>query len=398
MVYCTPGDVKINGLVITSKGGALDVTHLMQIMEVYEDITLPGINVELVLLDDRDLQDILPLVGSETLIVNYESPGLGSFVHTFALTAMHDENPAPNLKTKAYRLVGVAMEVIRHKTSLVDKSYRTQYSAMVQDIFQTYLQSGNSLEVEQTKGIQHYTVTNKKPFVSIKDILSRSVSDSHESSSYVFFENQQGFHFVTMEQLSGQGPHCTYSNYEVVNQSIFQLNFRNILGYKIPDAFKVAEKLGLGAFASKIQWYDHESLKYGFKIVQPNVQGMTRPQPDIMTQGPHTPGIHHFVPKDLRKPDTFLDEMIPKRAAYAAEMDQIRIIVRAFGDSTLTVGQTVDLQLMMTTGQTSTREPDRLLAGKYLVSKLNSIILPGDVRPMFTQVMELLGGGYASAP
>ena len=67
-------------------------------------------------------------------------------------------------------------------------------------------------------------------------------------------------------------------------------------------------------------------------------------------------------------------------------------------DSSLTVGQVITLNLMQTTSETGPREADTLLAGNYLISKLSTVILPFDVRPTATQILELVSGGYSSTP
>ena len=62
------------------------------------------------------------------------------------------------------------------------------------------------------------------------------------------------------------------------------------------------------------------------------------------------------------------------------------------------VGQVITLNLMQTTSETGPREADTLLAGNYLITKMSSVILPIDVRPTFTQILELSSGGYATTP
>lgn len=397
----SPGDVSISAIVLTGQKGSVDLTNLLQMLTIYEDCTLPGMNCEAVVLDDSDLNSVLPLIGEEVLYVNFSTPSLGSFTHSFYITTMTDANPVSSLKSKAFMITGVATEVLAHKTTLVNKSYNTNCSDMVKDIFQKFLNSNKSLTVEQTKGIQQYIVDNKKPFVAIKDILLRSVSQNHESSSYVFFENAYGYHFRTLEDLFSQQAQITFTNAEVTSQSIFQVNFRNILGYNLPDQFNTAEKLGKGAFASTLQTFDLKTLLFGTNVIKPNTSsmkfGMSNPlSSDSFKQSHSTSGVKRFVPKDSTRPDTGIDEMIPKRSAYAAEVDQGRVIINIFGDSSLTVGTMVNLQITQTNADTSLNIASPLIAGDYLITKLKHLILPPDARPRYRQLLECVSGGYAS--
>lgn len=396
------GDVSISAIVLSGQRGTVSLTNLLQMMTIYEDVTLPGINCEVVVLDDSDLNSVLPLIGEEILYVNFSTPSLGSFTHSFYVTTMTDANPVSSLKSKAYMITGVAQEVLAHKTTLVNKSYNTNCSNMVQDIFQSFLNSNKSFNVEKTKGIQQYIVDNKKPFVAIKDILLRSVSESHESSSYVFFENANGYHFRTMEDLFNQGASITYTNAEVTSLSIFQVNFRNILGYNLPDQFNTADKLGKGAFASTLQTFDLKTLLFGTNVIKPDTSsmkfGMNSPLSSSSFKQAHsTSGVKRFVPKDSTKPDTGIDQMIPKRSAYAAELDQGRVIIRVFGDSSLTVGTMINLQITQTNADTSLNIAHPLIAGNYMINRLKHVILPQDVKPQYTQIIEAISGSYAQS-
>ena len=104
------------------------------------------------------------------------------------------------------------------------------------DLFTSYLGSGKPLVTEPTQGIQEYTVTTRKPMTAIMDILARSVSDSHQSSSYLFYEDHVGYKFVTLEQLCGQGAVAAFTNYEVVADFIGHNSYRNIIGYSLSES------------------------------------------------------------------------------------------------------------------------------------------------------------------
>lgn len=402
MSFYNPGDIQINAVILTGNKGTVDLTNLVQQITISEDITLPGINAQVVAMDSDDLQAVMPMVGEEILYIDYSTPSLPSFTHSFAVTTMTDANPASNLKIKAYNITGVATEVFAHKSNLIQKHYNTTNDEIVKDIFTSFLGSSKPLITEATKGIQDYIVTNKRPFVAIMDVLKRSVSDQHQSSSFVFFENQRGYNFRTLEDLFSQPTVASFTNNDTTADSIFRVIFRNILGYNLPDQFNTAQKVGAGAFASTVKTLDLQSMLFGTGDVNPDVSSMARGMKNAMSSSAfknamQSSGISAFIPKDLFKPDTFIDNMIPQRGAYAAEVDQSRVHVRIFGDSTLTVGDKVNLQIATNSGITGPKLPSDMIAGDYLVTKLISIILPSNRKPRYTQTMECQSAGYASS-
>ena len=256
---------------------------------------------------------------------------------------------------------------------------------------------------EPTQGIQDYTVTTRKPMTAIMDVLARCGSEIHQSSSYLFYEDHNGFNFVTLEQLCGGSSVASFTNYEVVADSISHNSFRNIISYSLPEVYRVADKLSVGAFASIVKKYDFGDLLYGNLEVIPNVQSMVRTMPALFSSPSFksqwaTPAYYHFTSLDSVKSPTNINTMLPLRTAYAAEFDQLRIVARIYGDSSLMVGQVITLNLMQTVSETGPREPDILLAGNYLITKLSTVILPIDVRPTYTCILELCSGGYSTTP
>ena len=70
-----PGDIKINGVhIINSRGKRVDVTLIVQQIDIYEDITAPFITGKLFISDSLALGEILPLFGEELLVLDLESP------------------------------------------------------------------------------------------------------------------------------------------------------------------------------------------------------------------------------------------------------------------------------------------------------------------------------------
>jgi hypothetical protein len=76
-------------------------------------------------------------------------------------------------------------------------------------------------------------VPNLRPFEAIKKILLRSSSATNQSSSFVFFANQGQFNFVTLEGLANQPVVAFYTNDIVINNSIYNVTFRNLINYVI---------------------------------------------------------------------------------------------------------------------------------------------------------------------
>ena len=382
-----PGEIYINSMTLTGQNGSFDITNLINLVSVYEDIKLPGTNISLILLDDKNLQDNFPLIGEETLSIDFNTPSLGSFTHTFNIASMNNASPTINQKAKMYELIGVSTEAITNKSTLIQKTYNTNLSGVVSDIVSSFLNSNKPLNVEETQGVQKYIVQNKRPFEAIAEIMRRSASVNNPSSSYMFFENQKGLNYKTIEGMLKDNTVVQFTNAGVIADSIFNVYFRNIISYNVDEAYNVPRKVGQGAFNSTSKVLDQKTLLYSNQIIPSIIKGISSGK---FKQNITGSGITNFIPKDMMSPDTFLDKVLPAQRAYLAEADQRKVHVKVWGDSTLTVGTCVYLHLLQNTSDTSQRTDDPVLSGKYLITKLKHVILPPDANPRYTILMECI--------
>jgi len=340
--FVNPGDISVNNIVLSGSKGVLDVTNQFQSLSVLEDLMIPGMNASLVLLDSLNLQSMLPLIGEEILYINYNTPSISGLSHTFAVSSMKDASPASALKVRAYEIECIALEAFTNKTTLVSKSYNTTLDMVVNDLFENFLNSNKSLQTEATQGIQKYIVTNERPFDAINRIRKRSSSITNPSSSFLFFENQRGYYYVTLESLFSQGIVASYTDSDIgADNFLTRNNFRTMLGYNLPDVYDTATKLGQGAFTSTVKRLDLKSLLFSTQNESPS-SGSNRSSSGFKGAMGGS-GISSFIPKDMFNPDTFIDKMIAPQRAFLAEVDQLKIHIKIFGDSSLTVGQQIGI-------------------------------------------------------
>jgi hypothetical protein len=374
-MFMNPGDVVITSIAING----LDVTDLIQQLDVYNDLMVPGLNCSLVIIDPANLHGNLPIVGKEMLTLNYATPGLASFVHTFAVSTIEDAKPSTALRVKALKITAVAVEVTKNKETLVDKSYNTTFDAIVSDVFKNFLGSGKPLKTEATQGVQEYIITRERPFDAINKIRKRSSSTANPSSTYLMFEDQIGYNYVTLESLF-KGPIVgIYDNSNVGARNFAtDINFWTIIGYNVPELLNMTMKIGQGAFGSVVKNVDLKTLLFG-----------TGPYP--IGSGPLA-GLSSFVPNDLTRPPTYIDQFISRQRAFLAQVDQVKLHLKIYGNSTLCVGQQITVNLIINDDTTNPRQLDNQpplgIAGNYVIAKIVSTILPTDVSPRYLQILE----------
>jgi hypothetical protein len=158
------------------------------------------------------------------------------------------------MRSKAYILVAASPEVVRNKTNQVTKAYNTNVSKMVEDIIKQYLKTKKKIDVQDTRGIQKIIVPSIQPFDAITMLRKRAISIDDKSSSYVFFENSQGFHFKTLEKLftDGKVGDRVFTNNPTIHIDKTAPEFRNVINFEQPEQINVVDRLDGGGLSTDI--------------------------------------------------------------------------------------------------------------------------------------------------
>lgn len=397
------GDVVIETLTIHTSKGAINLASSLLFCNIYESILLPGSYAEFVLRDDGNIATILPLLGEEKVVLEFMTPGRKSSRYEFVAMRIQDSVTATTLKSKVYNLVCAPIEVHNSRYLTVSKAYTTNISEIVSDICKSYLKTNRSLDVEQTKGVQEvgYWWPHNKPYAAIDFIRRRAVSADNRSSTYLFFENQKGLNFKTIEKLFSemQVGDRTFTNDSTVQSNFFKSNFRNIIAYNLPKQFDTTHKV-LNVETSK---FDISTLEYktdkkkfspgNFKAAD---SGSMKETNTSKWKGKYdkTPGEKRVVPFDGYKPDTFIPDMTPDQISYISQIASGSLHLHVYGDSSMTVGQGLEAKLTEVLKSSEIAGDDKYLSGKYLIMNLRHIIRPQGAKPRYTCAIEGIKGDF----
>jgi hypothetical protein len=397
-----PGEVQLRTVSLFAQRGVVNIVELVKYLSIYESIFTAGIMVELTIWDAAGLATNLPILGGERIVIEYEAPGRKTRELELVVIAMKEGGVDPNMRSKGYILFAATPEVARNQSVQVNKSYNTNTSNMVQDIVKTYLKSDKKVDIQKTKGIQKVLVQSQKPFDAISMLRKRSVSVEDKSSAFVFFENKEGFHFKTIEKLMGEGGvgDRTFTNDPTRVMDASAGRFRNLLSYEQPDQFDALKRLD-GGLAEEVRKFDYKTLKYETKVHKfspgdyKNPDGTLKdPDSEEFKRFGKTAGSNVWVAHDSGMPETHIAESTGQKSGAIALLGQGRLLIHVMGDSELTAGQQIELQIIENTTASQAPEEHKMLSGKYIIAFLHHIILPEGNNPRYTCSAEVIKGGY----
>lgn len=401
------GDVKILGIILHSIDNRKSVNIINQCknIDIYEDIFSPSVYGEIFVYDSIDLLNDFPILGEERIEIQFSTNNEENKIYNLFVVEITEISPNDTEKGKTFTLRLVSEEHLINQTFKISKKYSDGCDNIVRDLF-NQLQSPKSLFTEKSKGIEEILIPKMYIFQAVDFIRQRAVSLENISSSYLFFENSDGFHFKTIEKLFEDGSKRigTKKFYfdQVTKEDTTTVQYRNILNMSRKPATNTVEKLnnsqnyavrtfdiltGGTTFSTYINSNDQTKYKFFEE---------TKPLNTSAFEKKYSKGFGqvYFVPKDSSKPDNFIEEKIIHQNAYMNRLMQNIITINVYGDSELKAGDVIECNLPA--GGlvfTEKEKADRLINGNYLIKSLHHMIILGKQNRYYCAA-DIIKGNY----
>lgn len=296
----------------TNPGNPLQLNHESVFVElnIFEDLFSNVLKGTFTFLDTQGWAEMIPLIGDETLVVSYWTPGAeGTQVETesqdLESQSSSEEITKQRFKvydcievgteerTKVYQLSLVSEEYVFSKKMKISRGYKgMRYDEMVTDVMKKLNKESDNLNkrtyTETTLSDQNVIVPNWTPFQAINFFASRSLSADIEpveqeegsddppptarpiGSLFVFYEKfGTGFFYESIEsmilkqKLKGNIPLYQYRPKAFQGASSSSgLQYFSVDRFEITNSFKTLENLGHGMFGSRLIAYDPIRMKY----------------------------------------------------------------------------------------------------------------------------------------
>lgn len=391
-----PGDVDIKRLEITNKNLKAVVNPLSQLLgaDIFEDITKPTMYAEFTFQDNINLLQNFPIIGEEDISIEVQTPGMSkSTLFKFRSFEVANVVKDKNSKGLTYTIRCVSDEHLRAGSSLIKESQTNTVDKMVPYILSKYLDSTKGIAIDEAKGIQTIAFPKQNPLMAIDMLRQRAVSKEYAASAYVFFENQAGFNFKTIEGLIKEGKQNIGSRVFNTQQNVMGSKQSQASSYRTLIKFENIKKAdsnaraSMGVYKAVTKTFDINTkvfnstnfdLKQVFdKLIKPADGKAQIPNTDnfITTYGEGVPK-QFFTLRDTARPDTFIDTVMAIRNSYTVLLnsDVTRILVH--GDTGLKVGDVITLNFFDPSGTTEQKKNDTMLSGNYLIIRLRHMITP----------------------
>lgn len=386
------GDIYVKRIELRNKTTSAFINPTDQIVgfDIWEDITKPTMYAEFLINDSISLLETFPIIGEETIRVELQTPSLDSVVYSFRCFEIGDVKRDANGKSKTYVMKCVSEEHLHNGSSLITQSYQDVISNIVPSILTQYLKTKKAVFVDETKGINMLAIPKLTPLETIDMCRQRAVSKQYASSAYVFFENQSGFVFKTIEGLIKEGRNNIRTRIFNAQQNVMfnkqsQANaYRTILDYAVISLMDSNKKTSEGIFKATTNTFDiatkqftttNFDLKTTFNKFENPDKKQYIPNSDAFIDkfGSGTPK-QFFTPKNTLADETFIDSIIAARNSYTQLMNSDVTRVMVHGDTGLRAGDLVTLDLPEASGLSNRKGPDKMSSSNYLIIRLRHVV------------------------
>jgi len=389
----------IDELILVTKLGNFDLSDKFEELNIFDTILNPCMSGNILITDALNLTSKFNFDGSDLLKISIKKDPNGpiTFKKTFKIYEKGKTLPLTTT-SEQYTLSFVSEEYYFSKTKKLQKMYigRT-YSDIAQEIIVKDLNVPKKFIIENTLGILNYSGNNKTPFEFLTECATKAISADDQSPTYVFFENKNGFNFVSLSYIAKQNP-IARINYAPKNFGTDdEISFYGAMHLEVISQFDVIDNINSGYYGSSGVYVDYLNRRVITKNIGPisnntkskqlnkNPEVSPIPEavnPNLRTWVVYGPTViatqnNTWVKENNPTATNTLDDVMQYFGSRPAEMRKYtekRVKLVMPGNFNLICGSVVDLLVTSRAQNISSDSRDDSLSGKYIVLACRHII------------------------
>ena len=395
---------------------------MMLELSYYEDIFNCSTSGHVLIKDSISLIDKLGLCGNEFLKLTFKrSPKAKDEYSRYFRIYRVSERIQDNNFTETYSLHFCSEELFLSEQIKISKSYKNkQISFIIDDVLNNFLKiPKNRINIDDSEGLYDIIIPFKKPFEAINWITNIAQPFGKEGADFLFFENQDGFNFLSLQKLYEKKPYSKYG-YSVHNAGRIEggsgasttdelsRSLTGIKSYKFIDTFDSLYGVVTGAFSNTVRVVDPitretKEVKFDYKKYFENSSNLNG-SPAIgfvknrLGKYPYEnyQAVFKTVQSNTRQKkakhldktpaeftnDIMAEVFVPYRTAQLALATYSRARIVLSGDPNLSVGKVIEAYFPSNESN----------SGKYLITSVRHII---DAKMRYEVVVEIAKNSYS---
>lgn len=389
------GDVNVSSISIFNRTNAAGVDIRPQVMsiQIFESIFYEFITAVIHVQDTGDVISGMNLTGEEVVIIAASVPTMENKVKSislpFHLYAVKDGTKSSD-RSKVYTLNCISLESAINNNRRFSKSLKGRISDIVKDLITdtSYgLAAKKTPIIEETSNNISYVSNYWTPARNIDFLKSRAMSVDN-SPTYLFFENRDGFNFITMERLYKNKSIATLVKDNNVSKDASSGGYNTILDLEVNTICDYYKNTKSGTYANTLQTFDIITKQVKIEEYSPfidkSVQQLNtqNPYPLWITANPSaaitTSTTSYNVYEGV---DDVTDTAVRQKHSSVINMSRLHTIkVLVAGRNEYSAGYVVDVNMPKDAANISGDPTDYMLSGRYVIAEVNHMINGSEYR------------------
>ena len=222
MANLNPLELRIEDITIEKFNGTDKQSLRPQFVElsIFQSLFEPVIKAEMLINDNIGLFVNYPFTGEEIITIYYKHLISSSTTNTldaikskqiqFIIKGVRDIAVSDRARSLMFIIDLASVEFLQNVRKYVSHAYNDLLEDAAEKIYQEYILPDTQTKFKRTKNfykepsvkVRRFIIPNLRPFQAIQWLAKHAVSKDHDNKFlYLFFENFDGFNFVTMQSL-----------------------------------------------------------------------------------------------------------------------------------------------------------------------------------------------------
>lgn len=393
--------------IITPSGNAENITFMYDVLSIFENINSPVITGTVQITDNINLYSLIGFNGSEYIKISFKKPGDDfKFTKVFRIYSSTGRQPNENNQSQVYHLHFCSEEMIFSNQLVISRAMNlgTAYDHVLGILtgdLKVNKRKIKSENFERNLGTTDFLFTHYKPFEAIETLTKYSYS--FNDSPFLFFENNQGFNFKSLETMFNQNPIASlnYSTAKMVTAPEESAQLTNEMSkFVFDNSFDIINGTKKPTFSGTLHTLDLVRQKYSTINSSLYQKGIGKTLLDSklpignaknrngktlfeefgtsvkysMTNSEQT-NIQYALDRGYRVTNTNVEKVLLQREMHLSLLNNTKLRCILPGNPNYTIGYLVDFKLPgFTQEEKNERMIDPYQSGKYLITAVRHTI------------------------
>jgi len=388
------GDVSLDKVIITNPTGFYqDIAAQVIAVNFYEDLFSPFITGNLIVKESLDLVNLFPFIGEEFLDLEITTPALSgpAISGKFYIYKLSDRDLVGD-RNVVYQLHFISAEAISDLNKKTSRGFNGKISDLAKQFIEDKiigLETTKKTFVEETSNNVKYVSNYWTPVENLIFLQNRAANKANVPN-YTFFENRDGFFFISLDSLYQNKPYQSfvYDRYtrddRPLGGSIKNINedYRRINSITIPIAYDYMDRISNGMISSRLITYDLTTKQYSSKIYDMftnfDKQKHLNPNPINSSKAIWRSNAMIFNMTKYHSNftgfgDSTSTKYIQERYSLMKLAEANKLQINVPGRTDYTVGQVVEVKLnrIEPFDKKETDTEDKMFSGQYIIAAIN---------------------------